>query len=168
MEGVEEPVTAPEEDAEEVLERARGLEVISPAAGGRSARLEGYFRITRRGKGGKTFSLSNFRCAGASSGVTGIGRLIVDDVDGVSTASLTDLDDGSPPCRVLDSEGVRRTPVGLVSSDSSSGMLSVNENADPTLLVLARPPPPFPGRFCHEVGGGGRALGIGLRGVADS
>jgi hypothetical protein len=46
-------------------------------------------------------------------------------------------------------------------------MLSVNEKADPTLLVLVRPPelaPPLADRFCHDVGGsGGRGLATGLR-----
>jgi hypothetical protein len=53
-------------------------------------------------------------------------------------------------------------------------MLSVNENVDPTLLVLVRPPPmltpPLADRFCHEVGGlGGRDLAIGfLRDITPS
>jgi hypothetical protein len=87
---------APEEDAEEALECVRGLETPSLAAGRRKPRPEGYFRSTGAGKGGNPLSLSSFECGGASSGVRGIGRLIVDAVDGVSTASLTDLDGRNP------------------------------------------------------------------------
>ena len=47
-------------------------------------------------------------------------------------------------------------------------MLSVKEKADPTLLVLVRPPePPLTVRFCHDVGGSaGRGLGMGFREAA--
>jgi len=68
------------------------LELVT---GVRNARLEGYLRSAGEGegKGGSPLSLSNFRCIGASSGVTGMGRLLVDAVDGVSTASLPRLED---------------------------------------------------------------------------
>jgi len=164
------PATAPADDTEEVLEVVRGLRSTSLLleheliAGARSARLEGYFWNASAGKGGSPLSLSRFCCDGASSGVTGIGRLMVEAVDGVSTASLPDLND-NPLWRVLESEGLLRTP--SLAFRSSSGMLSVNEKVDPTLLVLVRPltlMPPLADRFCHEVGGsGGRGLGPAFR-----
>lgn len=68
----------------------RGLRLISllEIDGACSA---GYFGTAEVGKGGNPLSLSTFICAGVSSGVTGMGRLIVEAVDGVSTASPLDL-----------------------------------------------------------------------------
>jgi hypothetical protein len=180
-----------ETETEEAPESVRGRKSTSlldpepaPANGARSAKVEGYLRNADAdvgiGNGGSPLSLS--KCCstiGASSGVTGIGRLMVDAVDGVSTASLPDTEtDDNPLWRALavaDSGGLPRAPPPAWCSCScspSSGMLRLNEKAEPTLLVLVRPPglaPPLAVRFCHDVGGsGGRILGPGRRDAAES
>jgi hypothetical protein len=83
----------PVDDTEEAPESVRGLKsasLLEPelVAGVRRAKLEGYFRNADLGNGGSPLSLSKLCWIGASSGVTGMGRLAVEAVDGVSTASL--------------------------------------------------------------------------------
>ena len=123
------PFTPPVDETEEAPESVRGRKSpLTPTSllllptGARSANVEGYFRNAEGGNGGNPLSLSKCCCRGigASSGVTGIGKLMVDavdDDDGVSTASLPDLDDDNPLWRVLlllvvveDSGGLPRTP----------------------------------------------------------
>lgn len=158
------PDTAFEDETEEALEcvRSRGIaSLLDPDVDGvRNARLEGYLR--KPGNGGNPLSLSSFCCAGPSSGVLGIGRLVVDAVDGVSTMSLPDL---ACPLASVD----RLEDPNLESpSRGSSGMLRVRENDEPTLLVLARPFA-FADCLCQEVGGNeGRALEPGLRWTVDT
>lgn len=137
--------------------------MLPDPTGVRSPKLEGYFLIPNAGgRGGRPLSRD------ASSGVIGMGRDMVEAEDAVSRA----------PSRYLEREEDRWVlvfvpdPVPSRVGTSSSGILKVNENPLPTLLVLALPLAPttlsLVERFVHEVGGiDGLAL-TALRGVSSS
>ena len=83
------PVIAPEDDTEDVFEPllSRGSTSCPGTEEVGNPKLGWYLLNPPPGRGGSTLSFSTFSWVGASSGVRGMGRLAVEDGEGVSNAA---------------------------------------------------------------------------------